>query len=209
MAHYIAELIQDVETADANDKPAKFNKCSAAILDLWKHRNNYRNGKRPFKDFEPVLRTLQSLDPSDDRPRYFRNILTDAETDADTEAAKWLKAADSLDYSAKILIGYCLAQAGKSALDKSKPWVELAEAAGADDGGDFVTIRFVSSEKDLLEKPGKLKAATRKRIQNRIDRLTAFQTIASELQAFLHERLKEPQKQSPRRRRRTKTKDKR
>src|SRR2546425_816694 len=95
MAHYIAELIHDVETADANDKPAKSAKCSAAILDLWRHRNNYRNGERPLEDFEPVLRTLESLDPTDHRPRYFREIFSQAETEPDTETRRWLKAADS------------------------------------------------------------------------------------------------------------------
>jgi hypothetical protein len=191
MAHYIAELIHDVETADAKGKPAKSARCSAAILDLWRHRNNFRNDKRPFEDFEPVLRTLESLDPTDHTPRYFRNIFNQAETDTDTKTSKWLKAADSLDYSAKILIGYCLAQAGKTALDKSKPWVELAEAAGADDGGDFITIRFVKTENDLLERPEELKDTARKLMQDRINRLGKFEAIASHLRVFLQDRLKE------------------
>jgi hypothetical protein len=41
MAHYIAELIVDVEAAEANDKAGKMAKCVAAILDLWRHRNPF------------------------------------------------------------------------------------------------------------------------------------------------------------------------
>ena len=72
MAHYIAELIKAVETAAVEDRPAKLTKCADTILNLWERRNLLPNGKRPFEDLEPILRTLESLDPTDDTPRYFR-----------------------------------------------------------------------------------------------------------------------------------------
>lgn len=55
MAHYIAELIEDTNTAKVEDRPAKLVKCADAILDLWERRHQLPNGKRPFEDWEPVL----------------------------------------------------------------------------------------------------------------------------------------------------------
>lgn len=37
------------------------------------HRAAFPNGKRPFEDLEPVMRAIESLDPEDDTPRYFRS----------------------------------------------------------------------------------------------------------------------------------------
>jgi len=206
MAHYIAELMHDVEIAGANDKTSKSATCSAAILELWKHRNKFPNGKRPFEDFEPVLKALESLDPTDNRPRYFREIFNHAETEQGAKARKWLKVADTLDYSAKILIGYCLAQAAKSALHKSQQWVELAEAAGADNGGDFITIRFIKGESDLFGRTTKPKDTTRDLMQDRLDRLNTFHSVASELQTHLEARLKGFEKEKSQRRAATKAK---
>lgn len=62
MAHYIAELIHSAETADTEDRSEKLSRCASAILDLWEHRSELPNGKRPFEDVEPILRALQSLD---------------------------------------------------------------------------------------------------------------------------------------------------
>ena len=135
MAHYIAELIQSAEKASAEERPAKMRECCEAILNIWKHRQTLPNGKRPFEEIEPILRTLESLDLEDDSSRYLRSarVASDDDTE-DNDTNLWLNFADELDYSAKILIGYCLNQAAQNALDKSAEWVALAEAAGADDG---------------------------------------------------------------------------
>jgi hypothetical protein len=58
-----------------------------------------------------------------------------------------------LDYSAKLLIGYCLAEAARAAADKSKEWVKLAEAAGTEDDVSEIVIRFVSTSADLGKEP--------------------------------------------------------
>src|SRR5206468_12121550 len=60
MAHYIAEKIGDVEAATGEDRAQKMSECRDAILQLWAHRSELPNGKRPFEDFEPIFRALQS-----------------------------------------------------------------------------------------------------------------------------------------------------
>jgi len=191
MAHYIAELIEDAETAKVGDRPAKSAKCADAILNLWERRHQLPNGKRPFEDSEPILRALESLDPTDDTPRYFRppRMAVD-ETEQNTETRKWLELADGLDYSAKILIRYCLTQAAQTASDKSKGWVELAEAVGLEDDIDLPVIRFITDESDLT-KASEPDDRARKLLEDRFNRLDRFKKMADALASDLRQQLKQ------------------
>ena len=69
MAHHLADLIKDAETSRVEDRSAKLDNCTKTILDIWERRHQLPNGKRPFEDFEPILRVLESLDPADETPR--------------------------------------------------------------------------------------------------------------------------------------------
>jgi len=185
MAHYIAELIQDAEKANAEERTVKMRTCCDTILNIWKHQHTLPDGKRPFEELEPLLRTLESLNPEGDTPRYFRSVrafVDDAEENEETKF--WLKLIDGLDYSARILIRYCLTQAAQTTLNKSVEWVALAENAGVDESAEFPLIRVIFDEDSMLKAsdPGEKE---RKRIKDRIDRLEEFAkmaiTVASEL----------------------------
>jgi len=190
MAHYIAKLIDEAETAKVEDRSAKLTKCADAILKLWDHRHLLPDGKRPFEDMEPIMRALKSLDPADDTPRFFRaQRMATNETEESDETAKWLKLADGLDYSAKSLIRYCLTQAAQTATDKSKAWVELAEKAGAEVDIDLPVIIFESNEKDLL-KADDHNAIAQKLLTVRIKRLDSFTKMAKTLASDLRRHLK-------------------
>lgn len=181
MAYYIAELIQDAEKASAEERPAKMRACCDTILNLWKHRHMLPNGKRPFEELYPLLRTLESLNPENDTPRYLRSVRAVADNADESDATKfWLKIVDGLDYSAKILIRYCLAQAAQNALNKTAEWVGLAEAAGADEGVDTFAIRMITEEDSILKvaDPGEQE---RKLIEDRINRLEGFVQLAIEV----------------------------
>ena len=109
MAHYIAEKIEDAETATDESRDRKMSECSDAILKLWAHRSGLPNGKRPFEDLEPILRVLKSFDTDDTTSRYFRQVkLAAKENDEDESTTRWLGIASKLDDAAKILIRYCL-----------------------------------------------------------------------------------------------------
>lgn len=190
MAHYIAELIQDAEKSNLEERPAKMQACSEVILSLWKHQHELPNGKRPFEELEPILRTLESLDPDDDTPRYFRSVRA-ASDDADEsdETKIWLKLIDELDYSARMLILYCLSRAAQTALDKSAEWVVVAEVAGVADSIEFPVVRVILDESNLLKELNS-DEITRKRLEDRIDRLENFTkkaiALTSELRQQLH-----------------------
>jgi hypothetical protein len=185
MAHYISELIQKAETTRIESRDQALAQCAAAILDLWEHRRSFPGGKRPLEDLEPIIRTLESLDP--DRPafRYFDSVILDgSETEEAGESKTWLNVAVELDHSARILIRDCLARAAQTAVDKSKEWIALAEAAGADRGIDIVLIRALSEESDRLN-------AARERIAERIKRLEAFREMAVLVESDLRAQLKQ------------------
>jgi hypothetical protein len=187
MAHYIAELITKVEHASGDDKIAMRRECFAAILTLWKHRAELPNGKRPFEDIEPIMRAIESLDPESFMPRYYRGARPPMGETAETpDQQKWLRLVDGLDYSARALIGYCLAEAAEAALDKSKAWVQHAMAI--DDGAPELVIRFVSSAHDV-NKAQDPNEEVRLLLQDRIKRLRGFLHIADSLASTLEDRL--------------------
>lgn len=191
MAHYIAELIQDVENANNDEKPKKLDSCRDAILVLWRHRYELPYGKRPFHEIEPILRALESLDPENDMPRYFRSIgLPKDEITEDDPAQSWLKIIEGLDYSSKILIRYCLTQAAEKTLMKSAKWVELAEAAGIEEDVESIVIRLVADEDDLLRNTDADESA-RKKLQDRINRLEGLQKLTTALCAELNQKIQQ------------------
>ena len=63
MAHYVAELMDRADNAAPEERAALRKSCSDAILELWSHRAELPDGKRPFEDLEPIMRAIESLDP--------------------------------------------------------------------------------------------------------------------------------------------------
>jgi hypothetical protein len=177
MAHYVAELIQNIDQVPDRNKAQAKKICFDAILDLWGHRGELPNGKRPFEDIEPIVRAIESLDPENNTPRYFRSSYPPTEPKKETEAQTWIKLADGLDYTAKVLIGHCLGEAARTYADKSQKWVKLAEAAGGDDSASEIVIRFVSPSANQDYKPDQ-KAELRKKLSDRLTRLESFITLA-------------------------------
>ena len=189
MVHYIAELIQDAEKASTEERSAKMQTCCDAILKLWAHRHTLSNGKRPFEELEPLIRTLASIDPEYERSRYFDWIRArDDDTEESDETKSWLKLIDDLDYSARILIRYCLTQAAQTGLDKSMEWVALAEAADVDEIAESPLVRLIFEEDSLL-KVSNPDEKLRQKIEDRIERLEEFAKMAVEVAAELRRAL--------------------
>lgn len=188
MAHHLSDLILRAETAIGNEKRTAQNEAFDAILAIWRHRSELPDGKRPFEDLEPIIRTVESLDPEDERPRYFRPARPPrGESGTTPEQEKWLEAVEGLDYSAKVLIGYCLEEAAGAAVDKAQEWIKLAEGIG-DDGAPEIAIRVVSSPWELEKAPDH-NAQQRKLLTDRVKRLRAFIGVAENVAEVLSERL--------------------
>jgi hypothetical protein len=189
MAHYVADLIARAEKATGDDKSIIERECSTAILTLWRHRSELPNGSRPFGELEPVLRAVESLDPDSDIPRYYRGVRPpEGETAATPEQENWLNLVNGLDYSAKVLIGYCLSEAAGASLDKSREWVKLAEGIDTD-GVPELIIRFISKVADENAEidPNE---SLRSLLDDRLKRLRGFLKIGDALANTIEANLK-------------------
>lgn len=189
MAHYVAELVQKAEAAMDEDRSAEQAHLRDAILVLWAHRYELPTGKRPFGEFEPILRTLASLDPESLSSRYFSLSRSPGdESDESEETRQWLGVARNLDHVSKVLIDYCLTLAASPALDQSREWVELAKAAGIDDSFEFTMIQRYTDHRDLMGKEDP-NVYQRRALEDRREKLDAFLSAASILSNEINNRL--------------------
>lgn len=129
LVHYIAELMVKLENAEEDQKSQLQQQCFETILTLWQHRSSFKNGHRPFENFEPILRTLAALDP-ENRNSYYRfwnqRELDDSVLSDDVK--HWTELAVGLDHAARIWIKFALDQATQHALDeKTSSWLSTAQ----------------------------------------------------------------------------------
>jgi hypothetical protein len=190
MAHYIAELIKNLETAKVKDRYNEYSKCADAILKVWERRYILPDGKRPFEEWEPIFETLESLNPDEKKQRYYRPVRIAAErTKQDSKTRRWLDLAKGLDYSAKILIRYCLVQAAQTTSTKTKKWINLVEASEDENFDELPIIRGITEENDLLNAT-KIDDQKRKLLEDRINKLNGFITMSVGLMHEMKEQLK-------------------
>ena len=191
MAHYIAEKMDDAESATGAARDRTMSECGDIILKLWAHRSELPNGKRPLESFEPVFRVLTSLDLDDTTSRYFRQVRSAAdENDEDESTARWLDMASKLDFAARILIRYCLTMAAGDAVDRSREWVALAEAIREEDTTDIdiKVINFIADDIDTMtsEIP---EDPTAEKIEKLLKRLETFIASSSMLSSHFRQQL--------------------
>ena len=189
MAHYVAELMDHAENSPPEELAVSKKRCFDAILDLWSHRAELPDGRRPFEDLEPIMTAIESLDPESDTPRYFpsiRHAVDEPEEDPQTQSL--LDVVRSIDSAARILIKETLADAALSAIERTREWVALAEQAGVDSGVADVVVRFLSGEADM-DPSSDSNTHRRELLKERVERLEAF----NELTKLVVEDLKKKQ----------------
>lgn len=126
MANYIAELITNLESSEGDEKVESQNRCFEAILTLWHHRSFYQDGHRPFENFEPIFRALESLNPEDGRYFYLREIGNTPKSPDHKpgNVHEWINVLLRTDELARILISYSLQKATVHAVDeKTIEWL--------------------------------------------------------------------------------------
>ena len=188
MAHHVAGLMVKTETAADAERHAAEKECFEAILMLWKHQSALPHGLRPFRNLEPVIRAVASLDPEDEMPRIYRSARPPMDRLEDSGQRHLLELVDGIDYSAKVLIGLYLAEAAEAAIDQSQEWVELAKGLGEDADVASIVLRFITERNNLNDKPD-LTNALRSRLADRLNRLKSFMGHAEHAVTALASRL--------------------
>lgn len=170
MAHHIAELIIKAEKSVGEEQQRARRECFDAVLQLWEHRGELPDGRRPYQDLEPVIRAVESLDPENDYPRYFpsawprgRNV------DEQSDQQKLIDNAKGVDHAAKSLISFMLKAAAEEALDQSAEWVEYARTAG-EPGVPEIVVGFLKDD----SVPANQLESRRKVLRDRVEMLRTF-----------------------------------
>lgn len=190
MAHYIAERIDATEHATPDARAAARDACAQAVFELWDHRNNLPRHSQPFRELEPVLRTLASLDVDGGNRFRFIDSRPDIKVpeSSELERNRFLEAAVNLDYSARVLIQYLLGVASREATDNVAQWLDAAIAAGANATLEIRLADFLSSD----EKAPDADELARQALQEKIEKLEYFSRLASSVAAELKNNLDAP-----------------
>ena len=69
MAHHLAEVLQEAENAEGDDKELARGRAVDLILKIWSHKQSLPGGAYPLNDLEPVLSVLGQL--SSQPPRHW------------------------------------------------------------------------------------------------------------------------------------------
>lgn len=189
MAHHITEVMQAAEKATGRKKSEAEERCREAILSLWNHINAFPQGRRPLAEIEPLLATIQALDPNNSA--YFYQSKAQALIDKSTlseESKNWLELALEIDYSARVLISICLNKTANDIVHKNYVWFDLAESLDADLPVMDV-VRFIASDDQQFE--GSIQMTTAKTLIHRRERLERMIQLSQILIRDIDEKITE------------------
>jgi len=168
MAHHLAGLIEKAKVVAPEERAEAEDRCFAAVLEVWRHRNCLPHGHRPFEPMERVLDVITALDPDEPRPFYNRIALNwDDLDDVDLPTPNEKQLLDvvrEFDQVARDVLQHLLARAVEGLPEDTRVWVQRAQAAGLG-GRDLTAIRR------LILLSGKLAAFGRQQQDAHIDAL--------------------------------------
>jgi hypothetical protein len=148
MAHYIAEKMKMAEQALTDEDKKEAEKESfETILTLWKHRWSLLSGKRPLETFEPILKTLERLNPEEQKPFFYHSLdheLSELEkSNPDLkEITDYTNMALQIDKAARIWINFVLNQAAlKAKNERTESFLE--NSVNIRDNDDARIVRIV------------------------------------------------------------------
>ena len=154
MAHYVAEKIELVEKLTGEEKSNAEKECFEAILKLWEHRWSIPREKPFLKDFEPLLETLEKLNPRKEVPFFYlpKIELEKENYEKDTDKTEsCFQAALRVDKLARSLI-YDLLNQAVSEIKLSKEREELIKnAIDLVDYSDTKIVRITSAYNKSVE----------------------------------------------------------
>lgn len=185
MVHYVAEQITIAENTIGGEKTEAEKRCFQTILKLWNHRHTLPNGRRPLENFEPILRTLDRLDPENSQT-FFYNTASNA-SDFEDEVREWTEIALGIDRGVRVLINFALSQAALNAADE-KTLLWLSSAVDSTDNRDIMAIIHLLQENPDNQNEYQLSQAQQdyeEDIKSKIEILDTFMEFSSQLRATL------------------------
>ena len=173
MAHHISELIVEAEKPEGSDSAEVEDRCREAVLALWNHISVFPRGHRPLENIEPLLATIQALDPENQAYFYQSEAQSQIEQSTLSEQAKdWLELSRGIDYSARLLIGMCLKNTANEITEEKRDLLELARSLNADTPITYV-VKTLTDEQEKSDEEQKTEVIREaiKTLKNRRERL--------------------------------------
>lgn len=182
MAHHLARLIEAAKTSSPAERASAEERCLAAVLEVWRHRNCLPQGSRPLEPAERLLDVIEALDPEAPRPFYNRIALDwedfDAEDRPKETGRQLLDVVREFDRIARTVLQHLLARAAQDLPPETSEWVRKAQAAGLA-GTDLTAIRRIflksgdSGDLERQRQDGRIDA-----LRSELDQLDQFVTMA-------------------------------
>ena len=197
MAHYVAEQIKIAENDTGDDKSEAEKRCFETILKLWQHRSSLPNGRNPFENFEPIFRTLERLNPDNDKAYYFHESKDD-NINIKEDVQQWLDMALDIDQVVRIWLNYVIEQAALSAADdNTTEWLKNSVVVADHDSDFSIIIRLLPKDDleglldDRITSLEKIRQEKRELISERIKKLEAFNDFNQQLLSIFRQELEE------------------
>jgi hypothetical protein len=180
MAHYIAEKIKIAENSSGKARQIAEKECFDVILKLWEHRWTVSHENKPFKDFEPILRLLEKINPDNEDHYYPRVIINRQYPELENETSldsNWSDVALKIDRVARIWIEYCISNA-VAEIDTEKT-INLIDSANELTNNEDLLIINILLESQLKEisEEDTLRDYKIKKLEKRIEELEKFYTL--------------------------------
>lgn len=175
MAHALAERIHGAENAHPAARAMAQSHCAELVFQLWERRYSLPHQIRPFKELEPLLHTLDSLDSSKSlRFRFMQEPPADMKVEEGVE--EMLNLAVKLDDAARILVHHLLATAAEQPLEVTRTWIKSAADAGTDVTLEARIVSFIEGANDRSSDEATF---ARKTLKNKIQKLEIFASLAA------------------------------
>ena len=192
MAHHISELIVEAEETKGSDKSDAEDRCREAVLALWNHIRVFPRGHRPLENIEPLLATIQALDPENQAYFYQSEAQSQIEQSTLSDGAKkWLELSRGIDYSARLLISMCLKNVANEITEEKRDLLELARSLNADTPITSV-VRILTDEQEKSDEEQKAEVIREaiKTLRSRRERLRSMVEMSELLVSLIDDDIK-------------------
>jgi hypothetical protein len=205
MTHYIAEKIKYAEALpDGVKKKNAEKECFLLILDLWRHRWNYKSDRQPLRNFNHLFDILENLNPEKEEPFYYRLASTQSKEDEDesfefSDLKNLSPLALQIDKVARIWINYLLHDAAVKAKNgKIKKLIDRAVKLPDSTDARIIQIVFADSMENIDKTPVDQEELVRKSkiktLSRRIEELQKFKKVNEYLIGQFEKELKKLKK---------------
>ncbi|WP_339885305.1 hypothetical protein [Polaribacter vadi] len=198
MSHYLAEKIELAKTLKGVKKKNADKECVEIILKLWDRRWSIPNKKPFFSDFEPLIETLEKLNPDRERPFFYNPIIQDGFDDEDKKTKTHFEMALKVDKIARSIIFDLLSQAvNELEISKEREEILRKSIESIDSLESRIIITFRNHNKPLKIEDEEVERHLEEieNLKNRISNLEKFSVLRNSLMDRYKESLSELEEQ--------------